>query len=299
MEKVSFVILHYMSYKDTVECIESILNNIDYTNYNIIVIDNNSSNDSGNKLIEKYKYDKKIYIEINNENLGFAKGNNIGYKIAKEKYGSRFIVVLNNDTIIDQKDFLNLIVHQYELSKYYVLGPDIIAADGVHQNPQRLKGMTLNEIDQLIKLYNIQYIRNKIIDIFKIHNIGKKIKKIIGKNEFIKINENKLFENKIMKDVQLHGACVIFSPLYIKEKDYAFYPETYMYGEEDILFYICKKNNYKIIFDPKIKIKHKEDASTNYVLNDEIKKRLFTIKNGKKSINILRKLMINDEKLDF
>ncbi|MFU7515533.1 glycosyltransferase [Clostridium sp. HCS.1] len=295
MEKICFVILHYMSYKDTVECVESILNNVNYNNYNIIVVDNNSSNDSGKKLINRYTLNDLVEIIINNKNLGFAKGNNIGYKIAKEKYNAEFIVAINNDTIIEQKEFLNLIIEQYKESRFYLLGPDILSADGIHQNPQRLEGMKLEEVENLIQFYTKQYLKNKIIDIFKIHSLGVRIKKTMGKNNNIQTKENVIYENKVMDNVQLHGSCIIFSPLYIMNLDYAFYPETYMYGEEDILFYLCKINNYKIIFDPKIKIFHKEDVSTNYVLNNEIKKRLFVMKNGKESMVILKRIMLTNK----
>lgn len=52
--KFSFVILHYLqkSVEDTIECIESILNNIDYNDYNIVVVDNGSKDRSGEILIK-------------------------------------------------------------------------------------------------------------------------------------------------------------------------------------------------------------------------------------------------------
>ncbi|ELC8439506.1 glycosyltransferase [Clostridium perfringens] len=294
MEKVSFVILHYMSYEDTVECIESILNNIEYSNYNIVVIDNNSTNDSGNKLIKKYKKNNLVEIVINTENLGFANGNNIGYRLAKERYKSDFIVIINNDTIIEQKDFINLIIKEYHKNKYHLLGPDIISFDGIHQNPQRLCGLSLEDVEDMLSEVKKNYLKNKFIDIFKIHNAGKKIKKIFKKQNEKKEITNPYFSNESLKNVQLHGACIIFSPIYIKNEVNAFYPETYMYGEEDILFYICKKKQYVTIFEPKIKILHKEDASTNYILNKEIKKRLFILKNSKESLEILHNIMKKD-----
>lgn len=294
MEKVSFVILHYMSYNDTLECVESILNNVEYPNYNIIIIDNNSLNNSGISLRNKYKDNDLVEVVINKENLGFAKGNNIGYKLAREKYKADFIVVINNDTIIEQKDFLNLIVNTYYKYKYHLLGPDIISFDGIHQNPQRIDGISLGELKVMISKTKKAYLKNKFIDMFKIYNIGTHIKKILKKQKNNVNDKNPYFCNNLMEDVQLHGACIIFSPLYIMNEINAFYPDTYMYGEEDILFYICKVKKYKTIFEPKIKIMHKEDASTNYILNKEVKKRLFMLKNSRKSLQILYDMMVND-----
>lgn len=65
--------------------------------YNIIVVDNNSSDDS-------VAYIKNNFLQIllleNKENLGFAGGNNIGIKRAIEE-GYEYIVLLNQDTIVD------------------------------------------------------------------------------------------------------------------------------------------------------------------------------------------------------
>ena len=83
MYTFSFVILHYISITDTIECIESILKNINYLKYYIIVVDNGSKNNSGNILKEKYKNNSNVKVILNENNLGFARGNNVGYKLAK------------------------------------------------------------------------------------------------------------------------------------------------------------------------------------------------------------------------
>lgn len=296
MEKICFVILHYMSYDDTIECVESILNNITYKNYEIIIVDNNSPNCSANKIKELYRTKENVKVIFNEKNLGFAKGNNVGYMYAKEKLNADYMIIMNNDTIIEQKNFIDLILNSYRINNYYIMGPDILSADGIHQNPQRLSGMKLDEANNLIHYFNKQYLKYRIIDLLKIYNIGVRIKSKL-KQDYSpnKNSDNPYYRQEMLQGVQLHGACIVFSPLFIREMDYAFYPETFMYGEEDILHYICIKNDFKTVFDPNVKIYHKEDASTNLVLNNEIKKRLFTIKYGRESIKILKNMMIKNQ----
>ena len=84
-ESVYFVILHYQTVSETTQCVSSIINNIEYDNKHIIIVDNSSPNKSGTYLKEYYKYDKNIEVIINKENLGFAKGNNIGYAYARNE----------------------------------------------------------------------------------------------------------------------------------------------------------------------------------------------------------------------
>ena len=50
MDKVCFVILHFLTIEDTLKCINSICENIRYKNYHIVVVDNGSPNGTGLEL---------------------------------------------------------------------------------------------------------------------------------------------------------------------------------------------------------------------------------------------------------
>ena len=97
MKKVGIVLLNYGNYDLTLECINSIKMST-YENYEIIVVDNNSPDHSGKRLAQ-LKGIRFIQME---ENLGFAAGNNRGIKIAISD-GCEYVMLLNNDTVIDCK----------------------------------------------------------------------------------------------------------------------------------------------------------------------------------------------------
>ncbi|GEQ20891.1 hypothetical protein CBU02nite_13970 [Clostridium butyricum] len=293
VEKISFVILHYMALEETKECVESIINNIAYENYNIVIVDNNSPNGSGVNIQGYFVKNDKVKVILNKKNSGFAKGNNIGYVYAKEKLKSDFIILINNDTIIEQIDFIDVFLEFYKKESYYALGPDIVTFldKEKHQNPVRINGIDRNELKRIIRNINIKY----------------KIVKFIYKREYKKLFDIYLYfieklsklrsngkldgNNVVRENVQLHGACIILSPLYIKSSSYAFYPETYMYMEEDIFYYLCKKNNFKIMYNPNLRIYHKEDVSTNMIVKSNIEKMLFILKHSKYSSKVLLDLM--------
>lgn len=102
--KVFIIILNYNSINDTIGCIKS-LKNIDYSNYEIVVVDNSETIEYYNLLKDKFNEYKIIRA---NENLGYANGNNIGIKYALDN-GADYICVLNNDVVV-QRDFLSKIV---------------------------------------------------------------------------------------------------------------------------------------------------------------------------------------------
>ena len=91
---VSIVILNYNGLKDLKECFES-LDSMNYKNIELIFVDNNSQDGSVKFVSENYNKVKIIRLK---ENYGFAKGNNIGVTKSKGEY----IILLNNDTVVDK-----------------------------------------------------------------------------------------------------------------------------------------------------------------------------------------------------
>jgi GT2 family glycosyltransferase len=293
MYKVVFVILHYVAVEDTIHCIESVLTNIEYE-YKIIIIDNNSYNDSGLVLKEKYKDNANVIVIHLNSNLGFAKGNNVGYDYAKMYYNADFIIFINNDTMILDKNFIDKLITIYDETGFSILGPDIISLkNGSKQNPQRYNSVNMRDVRYIICYMILWHIMVSIIEITRcqwavriIKNIKQKLLKALNIEQKVFINNEKR-----LYDVQLSGACLIYSPIYIRYFEYAFYPETFMYGEEEILHYFCKKNNLKMVYDPSLTIYHKDGASLDTVMHSGFNKRMYRIKYAIKSANILNKLM--------
>jgi GT2 family glycosyltransferase len=99
---VSLVIVNYNGKGDSIELLES-LKMTDYPNYEIIFVDNASADDSVQVIKRKFPYAK---IVENKENLGYAGGMNRGIQASKGDY----IVLLNNDMVVFQKDWLTKLV---------------------------------------------------------------------------------------------------------------------------------------------------------------------------------------------
>jgi GT2 family glycosyltransferase len=108
---VSVVILNYNGYKylgeGLKECIDSVLKT-DYPNFEVIFVDNGST-DNSIEYIQKYYFHTKIKIIKNKENFGFSEGFNTGIRVTKGKY----IVLLSNDMVV-HPNWLNPIVELME-----------------------------------------------------------------------------------------------------------------------------------------------------------------------------------------
>ncbi len=154
----AFVILHYCAIEETVKCVDSIKNMAQKANYMIIIVDNASPNNTGLVLKEKYAHDKYCTVILNQENLGFARGNNVGFQYAK-KHGADFICMMNSDTYLLDEEFVQQSISDYLETKYYVLGPNIYNPDCHQSNPIRGgHALTFQESKKKILSLRIQII---------------------------------------------------------------------------------------------------------------------------------------------
>lgn len=124
---VSIIIVNWNGWKDTLECLESIFK-INYPNYDIIVVDNHSQDDSINQL-KNYSVNNNFKLIENEENYGFAEGNNIGIKYALKYLNPKYILLLNNDTIVDKNFLKELTSVGEKYTKSGILGPKIYSYD--------------------------------------------------------------------------------------------------------------------------------------------------------------------------
>lgn len=282
-----FVVLHYMAYDMTKECVETLQKQFKNYNYEVVIVDNFSPNNSGAKLQGFFAGDENVHVLLNASNEGFARGNNVGYKYLRDNYPCDYIIVINNDVIIDQNDFLEQIDYIYEKSRFDVLGPDIFCpATGLRQNPSRMSGLSMSRVDSLLKSYTrwckhplLHYYKD-LIDEKRLHKDEKNV------NGIEDINRDLEYKN-----VVLHGACYIFSKKYIEKRSVCFCPETFLYMEEDILYFQCMLDNMVILYDPSVKIRHLEDVATNASIKSAYRKKKMKYFQTMKSLQVLSQLM--------
>ncbi|WP_434798761.1 glycosyltransferase [Terrisporobacter vanillatitrophus] len=278
MNRITFVILHYETINDTEQCLKSLEKFLTNKGVSIIVVDNGSNKGKLNNLKERYKDSESIIFLRSESNLGFAKGNNIGFKYAKNYLNPDFIILTNSDTVYEQDNFIEILENSYQTNKFDVAGPKIISmADGKNQNP-------------VIKIYNSKedvekrLLKFKILMMFSYLNCDTKLKNYFSKG----ITE--VGTDEETDDIQLHGACLIFSKKYI-DKYNGLYDKTFMYGEESILKHIVDKNNMSMIYIDELMIYHKEGSATNSIYGKGVRKRQFYYKWNIEGCYHLKKLM--------
>ena len=109
---VTVIVLNWNGKELTIKCLES-LKKVNYSNFNILVVDNGSTDGSVDTLKEKFPDVSVLALE---NNLGYASGNNRGFD-SLESDPPKFVIFLNNDTIVDV-NFIEPLVKQLLTKKH-------------------------------------------------------------------------------------------------------------------------------------------------------------------------------------
>jgi GT2 family glycosyltransferase/glycosyltransferase involved in cell wall biosynthesis len=116
--KVSVIIISYNNLKYTRLCLQSILENTQYPNYEIIIIDNASNDGTRLFLTEFSSQNMNVNVILNEKNLGFPKANNQGLKVSSGEY----IVLLNNDVVVT-RGWLSKLLRHLDNQEIGMVGP--------------------------------------------------------------------------------------------------------------------------------------------------------------------------------
>ena len=227
---VSIIIVNYNTCDITKNCINSIFEYTKDIKFEIILVDNNSKD----KSYSVFSNDNRITYLYQQNNLGFGKANNLGFKHAKGKY----IFLLNSDTLLKS----NVVKEFYD---YMEKAPKSIACAGtlmkdISNNISNSYGYFPN-FASLVKQYTI------IGSIFKY---------------ILKSKENPLIKNGY---VDFISGADLFIRKNVPDSLGLFDPDFFMYFEETEMQFRYNKNGYKSIIYSTPQLIHLEGYSMKQV----------------------------------
>ncbi len=123
--KLSIILLNHNNSNLTIECLKS-LEDQSYSDFEIIIVENNSNRDEKDNLFSYIKslnqlYQEKIQVLRKTKNFGFAKGNDIGI----ENSSGEYILLLNNDTEFEPK-FIHKCINFFKNDTIDIMSPKIM-----------------------------------------------------------------------------------------------------------------------------------------------------------------------------
>lgn len=262
MTDVSIVIVNYNTKQILKDCVKSILNNSFDFNYEIIIVDN-ASTDGSQKLI-KDQFPQIIFVE-SNINLGFGLANNLGVEKAKGEY----LFFLNSDTILTENSVKKL--HNFYVENFETLRLGVIGAIMVDKN---LNSNGFGSVFPTCKTEIISTLKSLPL-----------IKKIMPRT----LDINYSFKNDFFEVDYVLGADMFMSKKIFNDFG-GFSKDFFMYYEESDLQKRMSKIGLKNYIITTTKIIHLEDGSGKQKNYSNIKR---TIIHKSKNIYLKR----NDSKI--
>ncbi len=216
---VFIIILNWNGAEDTINCVRS-FRGLRYPNYELVVVDNGSTDSSVNRIKEKFP--NITLIETGN-NLGYAGGNNAGIRYAINK-GADYILIVNNDTELINPNFINDMIDKMEEEPTIgIIGPKILNPGGKIQDSILFTPTLLNSIRESL--------------LFKFHRRNKKNYSIPQQVEAVS------------------GVCWLIRKEVV-EKIGLIDEDYFMYAEEQDFCYRAKKAGWGIMYYPVESILH-------------------------------------------
>ncbi len=282
MDKIVFVVLHYETLDDTKKCIDSLVKYLEDPRVQVVAVDNGSPNGKLETLAPDYAAYPQIHFVYSEENLGFARGNNLGFRYAKQELGADLIVLANNDLVFEQGDFVKILAQKCEETGFDVAGPKILSlVDGKNQNPVGVQYHGLKDVNKRI-------FKDSVLALLCNFNLDKCVQKIFAK-EIPEITYVPGME------FQLHGACMFFANQFVQRYD-GLCDKTFMYGEENILKYMTVRDGMNMAYLDDITVYHKEGSSTGTIYGKGKAKRKFYYKWNLHSAKQLKQMMQKAER---
>lgn len=273
-ESVGVVVLNYVNYQRTVDCVKTLLKQT--VEMDIVIVDNGSNNGSAAIFKETFKNENKVTLLGLKNNIGYAKGNNVGIELLRAK-GIDHIAICNSDILFPSSFCLEQMLSAYE-KQVGLICPLIVNRDGT--------------IDQRVECKK-QYIYLRLI------------KKIMRSHIYRLLPLKKpLSQDYVEHNLNLNGLqedrYVVTGSLYLLTPDFficydKLFPETFLYYEEYATILLLHKANLKSKIVDTDPVVHIGEASTpNSAGSGSLEKQKLIAESGRK---ILKLFLLSPRKI--
>lgn len=232
---VSVIIVNWNTAQVTCDCLESVYQQPDGIDFEVIVVDNASSDDSVAVIEEKFP---QVVLIENDDNRGFAVANNQGIAIAKGKY----VLLLNSDTVVLDNAIEKAVEFADTRCDAAVIGCRVLNPDKSLQPTCFMYPSVLNMVLSASYLY-----------------------KIFPNSKFFGRERMSWWDREDEREVEVVTGCFMLVRREAMEQVGTMDERFFMYGEETDWCYRFKQAGWNVMFSPCAQIIHLGGASSNQI----------------------------------
>lgn len=248
--RFGFVVLNYLNHQETIDCVASICRL--QGDYHIVVVDNQSPNDSYKVLRELFAGNARISVLQSGRNGGYSFGNNVGIA-ALQREGIVDVIIATSDTRVEDAELLQRCAAAKQAG-VAVLGPYVRDPNNAPQNPMEAS-LSLRYIAALHLGVAWDGLRRLL------ERTGMRRAFQIGVPNSVRSQDAVAAAAGIVDVYMVHGCFLYLSEHYLRQ-----FPlldeDIFMYGEEDLIAYNCLNRRLRMAYDPQMRVHHRDAKST-------------------------------------
>lgn len=234
---LSVLICSWNTQDDLRVCLASLDAARDEANFEVIVIENNSEDGSGEMVAHEFPW---VRLLQQSKNLGFTGGNNLGLEVRKGCHA----FLLNSDAFVHPGAIATLLAFVRANPEVGVVGPKVLNPDGSLQ-------------------MSCRRFPTPGAAIFRSTPLGK----LFPKNKFTRDYLMSDWDHTLIQDVDWVSGCALFaSEAFINECGYLD-PEYFMFSEDVDWCWRAHAANYRVVYYPEAVVTHAIGRSTDKVPN--------------------------------
>ncbi|MCD6520994.1 MAG: glycosyltransferase family 2 protein [Anaerolineae bacterium] len=241
---LAIIIVNYNTRDDLHRCLSSIRQSRGPLHYEVVVVDNSSSDGSAEMVREKHPWVQ--HLVVNDYNGGYAYANNIGLRLLGYAQGRpleelpRYALLLNPDTVLPPEALAEMVAFMDAHPDVGVVGPKLVREDGSLDKACRRSFPT------------------PAVSFYRLSGLAKLFPK---SRRFGRYNLTYLDENEQADVDAVVGAFMLMRSEALEQAgllDEAFF----MYGEDLDLCYRIKEHGWRVVYNPAVTVLHRKGAAS-------------------------------------
>jgi GT2 family glycosyltransferase len=248
MRRVGFVMTNYNNASFTRGAVESLAKSPHWALCEVVIVDNQSASQDVNELERLKQEYPQIHLVLNEVNSGYFPGLNRGIRYLRERFPDLDTIVVGNNDLVFPRDFIDAVwTNAPLLERCWVISPDLITLDGVHQNPHVTTA--ISKPRQLV--YGLYYSSYALA--LSIRWLARVTHRFTRRSDSD--------SHHIAGPIHMgYGACYILCPQFFRHFTELWAP-TFLMGEEYFLSKQLRNKGQHVYYEPSIQVQHHDHAS--------------------------------------
>lgn len=246
---LGIVLVNYKTIDPTIDYVRKELSKLT-TPFKLVIVNNACEDESNRALTEgtggefldtpeaNFNPTNQTFVIAEKENLGYAKGNNLGVQFLRNHFPIDYVLITNNDLELLQADIIDVLIEKCKANPDIgMIGPKVIGRDGNNQSPHRF-----------LPLFRCKILPLLLYPLYRILARWGYCTELVS-------DAQEGYYYRIM-------GCFCLSPLDAFEKVGGFDPETFLYAEELILAERFKREGYRMYYTDAVSVIHHHGQTT-------------------------------------